>query len=122
VLKVKLAADNATGNLFCALYFLGDGNTNHWSINFSTNGGQSWSEKATWFAAYIIPDIALTIVSGHAYVGYIRAGATNQAATRRYRVTDGTSENFPSGSAFFTLGGIALPDTLRELALGSNVA
>lgn len=119
VLKVKLAADATTGNLFCAFHFLGDGQTNHWVLCYSTNGGQSWSETATWFAGYLIPDIALTIVSGHAYVGYIRTNV-NQAATRRYRVTNGTSESFPSGSLFFTLGGVASPDTLRELALTSN--
>ncbi|MFO7638770.1 MAG: T9SS type A sorting domain-containing protein [bacterium] len=121
VVKVKLAADTVTGNSFCVLQFLGDGGVNHWSLNMSTDGGTSWAEAALWSASYVFPDIALTVVSGHAYVGYLRVNV-NEAATRRYRVSDGTIESFPGGGLVFTLGSVALPDTLREIALTSNAA
>jgi hypothetical protein len=120
VMKIELAADAATGNLFCLFRYLGDGDVNSWSINMSTDGGETWSEKATWMASYIIPDISLDIVSGHAYAGYVRASNLNTANVRRYRVTDGTIENFPGGSPFFELGSIALPDSLRGFELAAN--
>lgn len=118
ILEVKLDADTVTGNLFCALRYM-SGTGYYWSINISTNGGTTWAETYEWFASYLIPSISLVVVAGHAFVGYCRTGA-DQVAMRRFLATNGTSVNFPSGGAFFTIGTTTSPDTIMEIALASN--
>ncbi len=120
VKEMELEATQVGNHVFCFLRYEGDGHTNHWSGNISTDGGAHWNETYTWYANYEIPCISTVIVDNHAYIGFPRGSAHNQAFLYRLRTSDGVRVDFPSGGSYFTAGVTGAGDTITELALASN--
>ncbi len=118
--EMELEATQVGNHVFCFLRYEGDGVVNKWSGNISTDGGATWAETYTWGAGYEIPCISTVIVDSHAYIGYPRGIAHNQAFLYRLRTSDGVRVNFPDGSSYFTAGVVSGGDTITELALASN--
>ncbi|MCK4396148.1 T9SS type A sorting domain-containing protein [candidate division WOR-3 bacterium] len=111
---------NSTGNLFAIILLRGDGNTCRWNVNFSTNGGQTWSETYDWWANYDLNSLDAAVVANHCYVGFGRGSSQDQGFLYRFKVTDGTQENFPNASPYVTVFTTTSPDAIEEVALWSN--
>ncbi len=117
--KVTLAYDPGTGNLFSVLLFSGDGSVSGVSMNFSSDGGQTWVETASIESDYIIPDVGVTCAAGYFDVAGIY-DSSRQVLIDRFYVVDGspfdTSFAHPQ-VAFRTLG----DEKFGQIAMTSNV-
>ncbi len=111
---------NATGNLFAILLFQGDGFTSTWGVNFSTDGGATWSETYAWWAGYHINHLSATVVSNHCYVAFSRGSFQDQAFLYRFNANDGQQENFGNGSSYITVFTTTSPESILEVAITSN--
>jgi len=111
---------NATGNLFAILLLQGDGNSSIWTVNFSTDGGATWSETNSWWATYHINHLSATVVSNHCYVAFSRGTSQNQAFLYRFKASDGQQEDFGNGSSYITVFTTTSPETILEVAITSN--
>lgn len=111
---------NTTGNLFTIILLNGDGNTARWAVNFSTDGGQTWSETYDWWANYDLNSLDAVVVADHCYVGFGRGSSQDQGFLYRFRVTDGTQENFPNGSSYIIVFTTTSPDLIAEVSLWAN--
>jgi hypothetical protein len=113
----ELDIHRASGNLFAVLAFIGGGNR-HWSVNLSTDSGDSWAETYNWWADYDFIDVGAIVLDDYCYVGYIGNADRTETRLQRFGYVDGGSATFPNGSshvtAFTTTGPIA------EIALTSN--
>jgi hypothetical protein len=109
--------DWETGNLFVVLLYE-SGGTWYWSMNFSSNNGDTWSETYEWWASYELNTIGATVLTEYCYVGYSGGSAQTEARLRRFNVADGSTAPFPDGSSFvtaFTMGA-----AINEIVLTSN--
>ncbi len=82
--------DAGTGNLFALLLFTGV--NDYWTVNLSTDGGQTWFETFTWATGYqVVNDVCGRVVADYFWVGYTGIGATvnSEARLRRFAVADG---------------------------------
>jgi hypothetical protein len=111
---------NASGNLFAILLLQGDGWTTRWVVNFSTDGGATWSETYNWGAGYHINYLSATVVSNHCYVAFSRGSNQDQAFLYRFKVSDGQREDFGNGSAYITVFTTTSPESIQEVAITSN--
>ncbi len=80
-----LGYDSASGNIFVLIQWA-DG----WSMNISTDMGQSFSETFFW-STHALAD--MTVVGDHAWVGYAPTGASaGSIRMRRFHVADGAED------------------------------
>jgi hypothetical protein len=119
IFVTSLDIHRASGNLFAILLYQ-EGTTYYWSVNFSTDGGATWTETYEWWASYELTTLSASVVTSHCYVGFARGASQDQAFLYQFRVTDGQQENFPSGPSYITVFTTTLPDYLKEVALASN--
>lgn len=117
---VSLDVQRATGNLFAALLFDGDGHTSSWTMNFSSDSGQTWSETFLWWAGYPLNSLSASVVATHCYIAFGRGAGQDQAFIYRVKTSDGTQENFNNGSAYVTVFTTTAPDSVKEVALTGN--
>ncbi len=91
VSKPCLDFDSASGNLFAVLQ---RGDDIAWTVNLSTDGGQTWQETYTWNAGSgeSAIDVDATVVSGYLYVGYVATDFAQEARIRRFFASDGSSD------------------------------
>ncbi len=109
----------ASGNLFAALLLKGDGATYKWTVNFSTDGGLTWSETFSWNAFYGMKSFSAAVLGNYFHVAFGRGAAQDQAFLYRFRTSDGVQENFNNGSAYVTVFTVS-SDSIKEVALSSN--
>jgi hypothetical protein len=109
---LKLDFDTATGNLY-ALVSWPDG----WSLNRSTNGGNSWTETYFWSYSQGPTDADLAVVDGFIYVGYTASDIPTAARFRRFSASTGLSDG---GYGFFSAITAPAGQTFREIAVESN--
>jgi len=117
--KAFLDIHRASGNLFVVLLFQ-SGSNYTWSMNFSTNNGNTWAETFNWTSSARIPDLGIAVVSNNCFVSYFSHASPFDARLRKFSVTTGAAENFSGGSSYITAFSTASPDTLREVELVSN--
>ena len=118
VYEVELVADTVTGNIFAFLLFSGDTHTSSFSVNLSTDGGQTWSETYDWWANYDIPSIGAAVVDDYAYLGVNRSGFA-YVSLFRFGTSDGLRANFPGGGNSFQVADGAA-NSFEEVALAEN--
>ncbi len=109
----------ASGNLFAALLYR-EGSSYRWSMNFSSDGGSTWSETYEWAASYELKSLSASVVSNHCYVGFGRGFAQDQAFLYRFKASDGSQEDFNNGSLHITVFTTTAPDSIKEVALCAN--
>jgi hypothetical protein len=114
IFVVSLDVHRESGHLFAILLYQ-IGNTYYWSVNLSINGGATWSETYTWSAGYELYSVSAAAIENHCYVAY--QGNTT-ARLRRFRGSDGISEDFNDGSANINV--FTAADSVKEVALASN--
>jgi len=109
--EICLDFDRETENLFVALKW-----HNSWSVNMSTNGGQTWYETYRWTSAsYHINDIDAVVILGDFYVGYISGSAQHTGKISRFKTSTGGID-YGFGSRVVFDDGIEV----KELAITSS--
>ena len=88
IIESHLDFDAETGNLFAVLRY-NVGSDYYWSVNISTDNGQTWQETYEWHASYEIKDTSAAVVADYLYVGYVGDTAFNSARIRRCSVSTG---------------------------------
>ena len=110
---MELEFDTATGNLYAVVTWP-DG----WSLNRSTNGGNTWTETYFWSVGVgTVSDVDFAIVGGLIYVGYNGSDIPTAARFRRFNAATGASD---LGYGFFTTITAPAGQTFREIAVESN--
>jgi len=107
----------ASGNLFVILMYP-NGNNYEWSVNLSTDGGDTWVETYVWWASFYIPDVSASVVGDYCYVAYAGTASLDAARIRRFNTADGSAATFPDGSDWVTCFGTLSP--IKEITLVSN--
>ncbi|MCI0513249.1 hypothetical protein L0128_08565, partial [candidate division KSB1 bacterium] len=111
VRAVGLDFDATSQHLFIITRYQ-DGNVFYWTINYSDNNGQSWTEKFRWGSVADLTNVSMTVVSGYCYVGY---NLGNAARLRRFSVTTGNPD---TGFDYITV--FTKSYAITDLALSSN--
>jgi len=119
IFVTALDIHRASGNLFAVLLYQ-SGTYYYWSVNFSTDGGATWTETYEWWATYELTTLSASVVTSHCYVGFARGPSQDQAFLYQFRVSDGQQENFPSGPSYVTVFTTTSPDYIKEVVLTSN--
>jgi hypothetical protein len=116
---VAFDVHRASGNLFTVV-LSASGSGYVWAVNFSTDGGQTWSETYSWNANYEMKSLSASVLANHCYIAFGRGGAQDQAFIYRVKTSDGTQENFNNGSSYVTVFTTTAPDSVKEVALTGN--
>jgi len=80
--ETDLDFDAQNGNQFAVLRYSGD-----WSVNISTDGGETWQETYTWGGS--VDDTSAAVVDDYLWVGYVFSSANDQGRMRRFNVSNG---------------------------------
>jgi hypothetical protein len=107
VFVLAMDHDLTTHNLFAMIGFTGDGMGSKYTANFSSNGGQTWSETyALGGFQYVMNDLDACCVGNHFYVAY-SGGATASANTmawlKRFHIATGQADTMPNGGSTFNI-------------------
>ena len=88
--ETHLDFDAETGNLFAVLRYMDTiSGRYYWSVNISTDNGQSWQETYTWYATYEIKDTGASVVGNYLFVGYVGGITFDEGRIRRFTVSNG---------------------------------
>lgn len=117
---VDLEIDYATGNLFALLLLSDFGTQSRWTMNFSEDNGQTWTETYSWNATYHINDAAATVVADHCYVLFTRGVDQDQVLGYRFKLSDGLLGNFPGGTSYIIAFTTSSPEVVEEVDVVSN--
>jgi hypothetical protein len=107
--------DAQTGNLFAVLKYY-EGYEYYWSVNLSTDDGQTWQETYTWWSSQWIVDVDIAVMGSHLYVAYVDEVYPTRAKLRRFYTSNGASDTGYDHLTVFDKG-----TNLWEIALTSNV-
>ena len=109
--------DGQTGNLFSAIRWGSTSGSAYWTMNISTDDGDTWGETYSWASSVGIIDVDATVVDDFVYVAYVSGGASvNEGRIRRCLVATGAID---SGYGFYTVVN-AGTNTVEDVALASN--
>ena len=108
-----------TGNLF-AVFLFHERTQDLWSVNYSSDGGETWYETFSWWASYTLNSLNAVIVGDYCYVGFSRGSDQNQAFLYRFSVYDGSQTNFSTGLSYHTVFTTTSPVYIKEVALSAN--
>lgn len=111
---VQLDVHRATGNLVAILAYTESGG-NRWSVNLSTDGGQTWNETYTWGS--ITHFISGAFLGNYFYTGYT---AGNSCRVRRFDHATGAAVNFYNGTSNIYVLVPSAGDSASEVALCAN--
>jgi len=117
ILVTSFDIHRASGNLFAILLYQ-SGSTYYWSVNFSTNGGATWTETYEWWASYEIRMVSASVLTDYCYVGYIGTSYQEDARLRRFHASNGNVAAFPNGAEWISAFGTLSP--MEEIMLVSN--
>jgi|GEM_PF-5358039 len=117
IMESHLDFDAETGNLFAVLRYHDPASSNYyWSVNISTNNGQTWQETYEWWASFEIKDASAAVVADYLYVGYVHDTTFDSARIRRCSVSDGQIDGSYGWHEVFDSAG----DPIKEIALVTN--
>jgi len=92
--ETQLDSDAQTENLFAVLRYVDTTSGNHyWSVNISTDGGQTWQETYTWYGTYEIKDAGASVVGAYLFVGYVAGTTFDAGRIRRFAVSTGNVDS-----------------------------
>ncbi|MDD5529573.1 MAG: T9SS type A sorting domain-containing protein [bacterium] len=111
--------DRSSGNLFAVVLFQ-TGTQYFWAVNFSDDGGLTWTETYHWNAIYKMKSLSAAVVNGYCYIAFGRDTAQAEAFLYRVKTVDGVQDTFPNGSSYMNLFTTTSPDSIKEVALVSN--
>jgi hypothetical protein len=118
VFELELEVDQGNDNLLAVLRY-DTATTDCWSVNLSTDSGDSWTETYEYCTAQELGDeIGATIAGGRLYVAYIAKMAVASARLMRFRTSDGEQDPIYGGQTVFNA---AKYDGICNVAVASNV-
>jgi len=89
---VALDFDEETGNLFSVIRWQGDPSDSYWTVNLSTDHGDTWTETFSFFSSVGIVDTDAAVVGDWVYTGYVVGNAPAQLRVRRAMAANGASD------------------------------
>lgn len=107
--------DRSTGNMIAVLLRDGDNWNSVWTVHFSTDGGQYWSQTFEHGSPYYISDVDCATCGDHSLVAFT---AGNGIIVYWFQMSDGAQINFPSGASSVTA--LSAGEQLEELDLVST--
>jgi hypothetical protein len=107
--------DATTGNLFAVLKYHEDPRY-YFSVNISTDDGQTWQESYTWFSSEWIVDVDVAVMGNHLYVAYVDEVFPTRGKLRRFYTSNGASDTGYGHLTVFDKG-----TNIWEIAFTSNV-
>ncbi|MBU0982441.1 MAG: hypothetical protein KKA42_01120, partial [candidate division Zixibacteria bacterium] len=120
IYATALDVHRASGNLFAITLFQSGASGSAWTVNFSSDGGETWTETYYWNATYQVNDITATVLANHCYVAFTRGLDQDQVLMYRFRVSDGARENFPDATTYQTIFTTTAPEAIEDVELTSN--
>lgn len=107
VFVLAMDHDLITHNLFAMVGFTGDGMGSKYTGNFSSDGGQTWSETYSLGGfAYVMNDLDACCVANHFYVAYtggLSSSPNTMAWLKRFHIATGQPDNMPNGSSTYNI-------------------
>lgn len=106
----------ASENLFSVIRWGSTTGTSAWTVNLSTDYGETWTETYAFSSSAGLIDVAAAVVDDYVYVAYVAGNVTNEARLRRASAVTGAID----GGFGFTVvanGGAA---NVEEVALAAN--
>ena len=107
--------DATTGNLFAVLKYHEDPRY-YFSVNISTDDGQTWQESYTWWSSKWIVDVDVAVMGNHLYVAYVDEVFPTRGKLRRFYTSNGASDTGYGHLTVFDKG-----TNIWEIAFTSNV-
>jgi hypothetical protein len=109
----------ASGNFFVALLY-NLGSFWRWTVNFSSDGGLTWSETYNCWVNYELKWLAASVLHDHCYVVYPMTLGLS-ANIMRFKAADGQQENFNNDSTYIEICNSG-SSSFEEIALESFVS
>jgi len=109
----------ASGNLFAVLLFDYPAGT-AWTVNISTDNGQTWTETYYWNALYDINSMTAAVADDYLYVVISRGMDQEQALVFRLDASNGNRVNFPDGASSKTAFTTTPPEAIEEVRMVTN--
>jgi len=110
--------EDGTGNLFVVVRRAG-GNDPRWTLNMSTDGGETWAETYTWTSSYgEVTDTNAAVVDEYLYIGYVATdlvASYSAARMRRASTNDGSIDTTYGEQIVFDYG-----NAIWDIAVTSN--
>ena len=101
--KTSLDFDEQTGNLFCLVHIVSATSNDNWAMNFSSDGGATWSETFAWFGSGECTDVDMGVVDAYCFVAYAYDQNT-EGRMRRFHVADGSEDTIYGWVTVFDKG------------------
>jgi|GEM_PF-1533276 len=114
---MSLDFDEESGALFIVAHWYAAEGPDYWTVNISTNGGETWAETYAWWGLPEIIDLDGVVVGDYLYVAYVIGGSdANTGRIRRCFVSDGASDDDYYVQTVFDAG----ENTIEEVEVESN--
>ncbi|MGD8439746.1 MAG: hypothetical protein PVG53_04375 [Holophagae bacterium] len=115
-LELRLDFHTSSGNLFSVIRWGSTTGTSAWTVNLSTDFGDTWTETYSFASSVGIIGTAAVVVDDDVYVAYVPGNATDEGRLRRASAITGAID---SGYGFVTVvdGGAA---NAEEVSLAAN--
>ncbi len=121
VYATGIAINAETGNIFTTLMFEGDSYTTNFSVNFSEDGGHTWTEVFRGMAPYELLSVTPTCTENYCFVAFTSEDDANQARLAHFNATDGDWEIFYDGNHYIhDIFDPIYPDYVKEVHVCSN--
>lgn len=106
----------ASENLFSVIRWGSTTGTSAWTVNLSTDYGETWTETYTFASSTGLINVAATVVDEYVYVAYVSGTATQEARLRRASAVTGAIDD-AFGYVVVANGGGA---NFEEVSLAAN--
>jgi len=106
----------ASENLFSVIRWGSTTGTSAWTVNLSTDYGETWTETYTFASGVGLINVAATVAADFVYIAYVAGNATDEARLRRASaITGGIDYGF--GYVVVVDGGAS---SVEEVSLAAN--
>jgi len=106
----------ASENLFSVIRWGSTTGTSVWTVNLSTDYGETWTETYSFGSSGGLINVAATVVDDYVYIAYVTGTATGEARLRRASAVTGAIDSVFGYVVVVTGGGA----NVEEVALASN--
>lgn len=118
IYDVEFDISSESGNLFTVLLYHDDSEYS-WSMNYSSDGGETWAETYVWTTSFYVEMISISATNSNCYVAYIGDSEQTSARIRRFKASDGSLIDFPNSETWIEVFSTNPTDPIREVSLTS---
>ena len=113
---MNLDYDAQSGHVFAILRWGSTTAASTWTMNISTDGGDTWAESYSYANATGLIDVDCAVVDDYVYVAYVAGAAPDEARIRRCLTSTGAVDGGYGYHVVFDAGA----NTVEEVALATN--